>query len=121
MWQAVYGTDQGGDQPNAPALPAQGQNGHLQAVRRRAKRQKKAYELVFNHIDNERLKDMLDDLPDNGDKGRAAWLLILAECDLGTANAIKMYLTGTENMMADIFTKPVDKTTFLRCRAYIMG
>ena len=37
------------------------------------------------------------------------------------ANAIKMYLTGTENMMADIFTKPVDKTTFLRCCAYIMG
>ena len=37
------------------------------------------------------------------------------------AHAIKMYLTPTENMMADIFTKPVDKTTFLRCRDYMMG
>ena len=86
LWSAVFGTDQGGDDPNAPALPAQGQNGYLQAVRKRAKRQKKAFEMVFNHIDNERLKDMLDDLPDNGDKGRAAWQLILAECDLGTTD-----------------------------------
>ena len=32
LWQAVFGTDQGGDDANAPALPAQGQAGHLQAV-----------------------------------------------------------------------------------------
>ena len=86
IWMAMEGTCQGGDDPNAPALPAQGQAGYLQAVRKRQKRQKKAFEIIFNHIDNERLKDMLHDLPDNGDKGRAAWLLILAECDLGTTD-----------------------------------
>ena len=36
------------------------------------------------------------------------------------ANAIEMYLTGTDNMMADIFTKPVDKTKYLKCRDYIL-
>ena len=29
-------------------------------------------------------------------------------------------LTGTDNMMADGFTKPVDKTKFLKCRDYMM-
>ena len=35
-------------------------------------------------------------------------------------NAIKIYLTTTDKMMADIMTKPTDKTTFLRCCAYIL-
>ena len=34
-------------------------------------------------------------------------------------SAIKIYLTTTDKMMADIMTKPTDKTTFLRCCAYI--
>ena len=36
-------------------------------------------------------------------------------------NAIKIFLTTTDNMMADMFTKAVDKTAFLRCRAYVMN
>ena len=36
------------------------------------------------------------------------------------ANKMTVCHTGTENMMADSFTKPVDKTKFLKCRDYIM-
>ena len=35
-------------------------------------------------------------------------------------NKIKIYLTGTESMMADIFTKALDKTKFLKCRDYLL-
>ena len=41
--------------------------------------------------------------------------------DLRLRNAIEIFLTGTDNMMADFFTKPVDKTTFLRCRKYVLN
>ena len=33
---------------------------------------------------------------------------------------IEIFLTGTDDMMADGFTKPVDKTKFLKCRDYIL-
>lgn len=36
-------------------------------------------------------------------------------------NKVKVYLTGTELMMADIFTKALDKTKFLKCRDYILA
>ena len=35
-------------------------------------------------------------------------------------NRIAIFLTGTDNMMADGLTKPVDKTKFLKCRDYIL-
>jgi hypothetical protein len=35
-------------------------------------------------------------------------------------NRIEMFLVGTDGMMADIFTKALDKTKFLKCRDYIM-
>ena len=35
-------------------------------------------------------------------------------------NRIEIFLTGTDNMMADGFTKPVDKTKFIKCRDYIL-
>ena len=35
-------------------------------------------------------------------------------------NRIEIFLTGTDNMMGDGFTKPVDKTKFLKCRDYIL-
>ena len=60
IWQALEDKDQGGQDANAPALPAQGVNGHAQAVRRRWRRQSKAYERVYSHQDDERIKDMLD-------------------------------------------------------------
>ena len=46
------------------------------------------------------------------------WLHFARELYL--KNAIKIYLTTTDKMMGDIMTKPTDKTTFLRCCAYIM-
>ena len=46
------------------------------------------------------------------------WLHFARELYL--RNKIKVFLTGTDNMMADGFTKPVDKTKFLKCRDYIM-
>ena len=46
------------------------------------------------------------------------WLHFARELYL--KNAIKIYLTTTDKMMADIMTKPTDKTIFLRCCAYIL-
>ena len=62
---AVLDTDQGGQAAGADALPAQGQSGYANAVRRRRRRQAKAYERVYAHIDDERLKEMLDAIAAN--------------------------------------------------------
>ena len=35
-------------------------------------------------------------------------------------NKVEMFLVGTEIMMADIFTKALDKTKFLKCRDYLL-
>ena len=59
LWQACSGMDQGGPAAGADALPALGQNGYQNAVRRRKKRQAKAFQLVYNHVDDERLREML--------------------------------------------------------------
>ena len=32
-----------------------------------------------------------------------------------------MFLVPTEDMMADMFTKPLDKTKFLKCRDYLLS
>ena len=86
VWQALTDTDQGGQAAGADALPAQGQNGHANAVRKRRRRQAKAYERVYAHIDDERLREMLSALPDNDRRGVAAWNLVLTECDQGTSD-----------------------------------
>ena len=36
-------------------------------------------------------------------------------------NKVEIHLTPTDLMMADGFTKPVDKTKFLKCRDYMMS
>ena len=46
-WQAMIDTDQGGQDPNADAMPAQGQAGRANAVRKRLKRQNNAFSVVF--------------------------------------------------------------------------
>ena len=43
IWQACIGMDQGGQANGADPMPAQGQNGYTNAVRRRRKRQAKAF------------------------------------------------------------------------------
>ena len=49
----------------------------------------------------------------------ARWLHFARSLSL--RNAIKSYLVTTDVMMADFFTKPCDKTAFLRCRDYLMS
>ena len=46
------------------------------------------------------------------------WLHFARELCL--ANKMEIFLVGTDIMMADGFTKPVDKTKFLKCRDYIL-
>ena len=48
----------------------------------------------------------------------ARWLHFARELCL--LNRIEIFLTGTDDMMADGFTKPVDKTKFLKCRDYLL-
>ena len=86
VWQAMTDTDQGGQAAGADALPAQGQNGHVNAVRKRKRRQCKAFERVYAHVDDERLREMLSALPDDDRRGAGAWALVLAECDQGTTD-----------------------------------
>ena len=47
------------------------------------------------------------------------WLHFARELYL--RNKIEMFLAGTDDMMADGFTKPVDKTKFFKCRDYIQS
>ena len=75
LWQACMDTDQGGQANGADQLPAQGQSGHANAVRRRRRRQMKAYERVYAHVDDERLKEMLSSLPEDDRRGVNAWEL----------------------------------------------
>ena len=46
------------------------------------------------------------------------WLHFAREMAL--RNKIEVFLTDTHTMMADFFTKPVDKTKFLKCRDYLL-
>ena len=48
----------------------------------------------------------------------ARWMHYARE--LQQRNQIKIHLIGTEEMVADIFTKPLDPTTFRRFRDYLM-
>jgi hypothetical protein len=68
------------------ALPGQAQAGYLNAVRRETRRQAKAFYIIYLHIDNERLREMLDALPRNNRRGSAAWALIVAQCDQGASD-----------------------------------
>ena len=36
-------------------------------------------------------------------------------------NKVQMFLVPTESMMADSFTKPLDKTKFIKCRDYLLS
>jgi hypothetical protein len=47
------------------------------------------------------------------------WLHFARELYL--RNKMEIYLTGTDDMMADGFTKPVDKTKFIKCRDYLLA
>lgn len=86
VWQACVDMDQGGGGTGADALPGAQQNGFANAVRRRKKRQAKAFERIFSHMEDERIKDMLHALPHNDRRGAEAWAMVLRECDQGTSD-----------------------------------
>ena len=86
IWQACQDNDQGGNAAGADPLPGLQQAGYNNAVRRRKKRQAQAFERVYAHTDDERLREMLDAIPDNGRRGAEAWALLVRECDQGTSD-----------------------------------
>lgn len=52
IWQAMADVDQGGNGQGADPLPGPNQAGHANAVRRRKRRQKTAFKIVYKHFDN---------------------------------------------------------------------
>ena len=84
IWQACLDMDQGGNHVNADQLPGPNQAGYANAVRKRKKRQAKAFEKVYMHQDDERIKEMLDAIPmDDDRRGAKAHALIMTECGTG--------------------------------------
>ena len=80
--QAMLGTDEGGVDPAAPAMPAAAAALSM-AQQKRIVRHGEAYKFVYDSIGEERLKNMLDAIDDNHADGlaKAAWDLIIRECD----------------------------------------
>ena len=81
-FEAMQGTDQGGDQPGAPLLPAPGGAGAAQALASFTKRHNKAHRWLCETQEDPRLRDLLRALPPGivGGQGRArrAWVLLVA-------------------------------------------
>jgi hypothetical protein len=86
LWQACIDTDQGGSGPNAERMLTANQSGYQNAVRREKRRQAKAFALIYKHIDDERLKEMLDALAASNRRGTLAWALVERECANGTSD-----------------------------------
>jgi hypothetical protein len=86
LWQACIDTDQGGAGPNAERMLGVQQNGYANAVRREKRRQAKTFAMVYRHIDDERIKEMLDALPVSNRRGTQAWALVEGECANGTSD-----------------------------------
>ena len=82
LWRALIGTDQGGN--DGRALP--GGNAREPAERKRVRRQAAAFSMVYLHIEDERLKEMLDAIDDPDNAGYAAWQLVMQECGEGSSD-----------------------------------
>ena len=80
--QAMLGTDEGGADPAAPAMPA-GAAALAAAQQKRIVRHGEAYKFIYDSIGEERLKNMLDAIDDDHADGlaKAAWDMIIRECD----------------------------------------
>ena len=94
IWSACTDLDQGGSAAGAEAMPGATAAGYTNAVRRRKKRQAKAFWAVYAHVSDERLREMLDALPSDGSRGAAAWALLIRECDQGTSDLEIMLIRG---------------------------
>ena len=72
IWDACTDVDTGGNGVGATAMPTAGA-ALAKAQRLRKKRQAKAYRLVYKHVDDERIKELLDALPMDDRRGAEAW------------------------------------------------
>ena len=79
IWEACIDVDTGGNGAGAAAMPAAGA-ALAKAQRLRKKRQAKAYKFVYRHVDDERIKELLNALPMNDRRGAEAWALLCSQC-----------------------------------------
>ena len=86
VWQVFADTHQGGNAPGAPAIPGNGVAGHAAAVRKHTKRVNVAFERIYSHMDDDRLREMMDALPADDRRAYEAWQLVLRHCDQGTTD-----------------------------------
>ena len=86
IWQVCEDTDQNGSHPDAERMPSAHQSGYTNAVRREKRRQAKAFVLIYKHIDDERIREMLDAIPASNRRGTQAWALVERECATGSSD-----------------------------------
>ena len=79
MWDACIDIDTGGNGTGATPMPAAGA-ALAKAQRLRKKRQAKAYKFVYRHVDDERIKELLNALPMDDRRGAEAWALLRSQC-----------------------------------------
>ncbi|MAI45673.1 MAG: hypothetical protein CMB79_07290 [Filomicrobium sp.] len=72
LYQTMMGTDPGGDDPAAPAA------GNAAAQRRRQRRLSQLYALLYRHVAEPRLREMMSG--NANDNGRAAFQLLVLHC-----------------------------------------
>ena len=77
----IMDVDQGGQAAGATAMPSAAQTGHVGAMRRRKVRVNKAFGRIYQHINDRRIREMLNALPRDDRLARDAWLLVLRMCD----------------------------------------
>ena len=60
----IMDVDQGGQAVGATAMPSAAQTGHVGAMRRRKVRVNKAFGRIYQHINDRRIREMLNALPE---------------------------------------------------------
>ena len=79
IWEACIDIDTGGNGTGATPMPTAAA-ALEKAERKRKKRQAKAYKLIYKHIEDERIKELLDALPRDNRRGAEAWALVVSQC-----------------------------------------
>ena len=79
IWEACIDIDTGGNGTGATPMPTAAA-ALEKAERKRKKRQARAYKLIYKHIEDERIKELLDALPRDNRRGAEAWALVVSQC-----------------------------------------
>ena len=93
MWEACTDVDTGGNAVGATAMPTAAA-ALAKAIRMRKKRQAKAYKFVYKHVDDERIKELLDALPMDDRRGAEAWALLESQCKPDQDDLAHMTIRG---------------------------